>query len=129
MKYGQLKEQRNDASSYRDGFLTKGHGKVKARKSNKWVSQGNYANNTYVVDEIKNRQLMWYGHVQGMPETRIPKRAISWKPLGRRKSGIPRSWEEGIDKIMQERNLGSVMWRDRLALENVLCYKPINLLL
>ena len=35
-----------------------------------------------VVGEIKNRQLMWYGNVQKMSETQIPKQVINWKPSG-----------------------------------------------
>ena len=49
-----------------------------------------------------------------MPETRIPKQVIKWKHLGRRKHRrLRRSWQEGIDKIMQRRNLGDGMWRGR----------------
>ena len=29
------------------------------------------------VDEIKNRQFIWYEHVQRMPETRIPNQVIN----------------------------------------------------
>ena len=58
------------------------------------------------MDEVKNRQLMWYGHVQRMPEIRISKQVINRKPSGSRKPGRPRrSWQEDKDKIMQERNL------------------------
>ena len=40
-----------------------------------------------IVDETKNR------HVQGMPETRIPKRVINWKPPRRKKPGrLGRNW-------------------------------------
>ena len=65
-------------------------------------------------DEIKNGQFMWYGHVKRMPETRIPKQVINWKPLGRRKlQRSRRSGQEGTDKIIQERNLGDYMRRER----------------
>ena len=69
-----------------------------------------------IVDDIKNSQLIWYGHVQRMAEIRIPKQIINWKPAGRRKPGRPRrSWQEGIDTFMEERSLGDGAWRDRQA--------------
>ena len=49
-----------------------------------------------------------------MSETWIPRQVTHWKYLGRRKSGRPRrSLQEGMDKIMQERNFGDDMWTDR----------------
>ena len=68
-----------------------------------------------IVDEIKNRQLIWYGHVERMPETMFPSQGINWKPPGRRKPGRPRrNWQQHMDKIMRERNLRNDMWRIRL---------------
>ena len=68
----------------------------------------------YVIVDETNRKLTWYGDVERMPETQIPKLVINWKPTRRRKFGIPRSsWEEDINKIIQERNLGDDTWRDR----------------
>ena len=33
-----------------------------------------------IEDEIKNGKLIWYGYVERMPETRIPKQIINYKP-------------------------------------------------
>jgi len=48
-----------------------------------------------IVDDIQDKQLVWFGHVQRMPETRIPKQVIQWKPGGRRKRGRPKKgWRD-----------------------------------
>ena len=56
------------------------------------------------------------------------------EPPGRRKHVRSRkSWQEGIDKIIQKRNLGDDMWNDSqnggVASDDVLRYEPTNLLL
>lgn len=33
-----------------------------------------------IVDDIKIKQLKWYGHVQRMPEERLPKQILKWTP-------------------------------------------------
>ena len=38
-----------------------------------------------LLDNIKTKQLQWYGHVQRMEEGRLPKEVTKWRPLGRRK--------------------------------------------
>ena len=38
-----------------------------------------------LLDNIKTKQLQWYGHVQRMEEGRLPKEVIKWRPTGRRK--------------------------------------------
>ncbi|KAF2902316.1 hypothetical protein ILUMI_03870 [Ignelater luminosus] len=38
-----------------------------------------------ITDEIRTKQLIWYGHVQRMSEERLPKQILQWKPHGRRK--------------------------------------------
>ena len=38
-----------------------------------------------LLDEIKTKQLQWYGHVQRMEEGRLPEEDIRWRPPGRRK--------------------------------------------
>ena len=70
---------------------------------------------TYTIMDEINRQLIWYGHMQRIIETRIPKQVINGKPFWGRKTGRPRrrSWQEGMDKIIQGRNLGDYMRRDR----------------
>jgi hypothetical protein len=46
---------------------------------------------------ITPKQLIWYGHVERMDPTRLPKIMINWKPEGRRNRGRPRrNWKCGI---------------------------------
>ena len=50
-----------------------------------------------ILDEITRKQLIWYGHVETMDQTRLPKTMINWKPEGRKKRGRPRrTWKDGI---------------------------------
>ena len=52
-----------------------------------------------LLDDIKTKQLQWYGHVQRMKEGRLPKEVIKWRLPGRRKRGRPKlTWAEGIRK-------------------------------
>ena len=43
-----------------------------------------YAADT-LLDKITRKQLIWYGHVERMDPTRLPKIMIKWKPEGREK--------------------------------------------
>ena len=45
--------------------------------------------------EISRKQLIWYGHVERMDPTRLPKIMIHWKPEGRKKRGRPRRTKLG----------------------------------
>jgi hypothetical protein len=50
-----------------------------------------------VLDEITRKKLIWYGHVERMDPTRLPKMMIHWKPEGRKKREHPRrTWKDGI---------------------------------
>jgi len=54
-----------------------------------------------LLDDIKTKQLQWYGHVQRMGEGILPKEVMKWSPLGRRKRGRPKlTWAEGIRGLM-----------------------------
>jgi hypothetical protein len=39
-----------------------------------------------ILDEITRKQLIWYGHVERMDPTRLPKIMINWKTEGRKKN-------------------------------------------
>jgi len=53
-----------------------------------------------LLDDIKTKQLQWYGHVQRMEEGRVPKEVMKWSPSGRRKRGKPKlTWVERIRGI------------------------------
>ena len=43
-----------------------------------------------LLEDIKTKQLKWYGHVQRMEEGRLPKKVMKWSPPGRRKRGRPK---------------------------------------
>ena len=59
-----------------------------------------------LLDDIKTKQLQWYGHVQRMDEGRLPKEVMKWRPPGRRKRGRPKlTWVEGIRGLMGEKGL------------------------
>jgi len=56
---------------------------------------------TSLSDDIKTKQLQWYGHVQRMEEGRLPKDVMKWSPPGRRKRDRPKAtWAEGIRGLM-----------------------------
>ena len=58
-----------------------------------------------LLEDIKTKQLQWYGHVQRTEEGRLPKEVLEWRPSGRRKRGRPKlTWAEGIRGMMGERD-------------------------
>ena len=53
-----------------------------------------------------NIKFIWYGHVERMDPTRLPKIMIQWKPEGRKKRGRPRrTWKDGIYTALNGRDL------------------------
>ena len=67
-----------------------------------------------LLDDIKTKQLQWYGHVQRMEEGRLPKEVMKWSPPGRRKRGRPKlTWAEGIRGLMEEKGLMEEDWNGR----------------
>jgi len=67
-----------------------------------------------LLDDIKTKQLQWYGHVSKMEEGRLPKEVMKWRPPGRRKRGRPkRTWADGIRGLMGEKELMEDDWNDR----------------
>ena len=55
-------------------------------------------------DNIKTKQLQFYGHVQRMEEARLPKDVMKWSQPGRRKRGRPKfNWAEGIRRLIGEK--------------------------
>ena len=66
-----------------------------------------------LLDDIKTKQLQWYGHVQRMEEGRLPKEIIKWRPPVSRKRGISKlTWAEGIKGLMGEKGLMEEDWND-----------------
>lgn len=67
-----------------------------------------------LATDIERQQLMWYGHVQRMDDTRLPKQIMQWIPQHRRKRGRPKkTWNEGVTRAMSARNLSEGQWNDR----------------
>ena len=53
------------------------------RKTNEFI-RGKMDAQDMILDDITRRQLIWYGHVERMDPTRLPKIVIHWKPEGRK---------------------------------------------
>ncbi|XP_045466796.1 uncharacterized protein LOC123675482 [Harmonia axyridis] len=67
-----------------------------------------------IMDGIERKQLIWYGHVQRMGQSRLPKITMEWIPNMRRRRGRPRkNWMEEIRNAMRDRNLQAGQWKDR----------------
>ena len=67
-----------------------------------------------ILDDITQKQLIWYGHVERMDPTRLPKIMTHWKPEGRKKRGCPRrTWKDGIYTAMNGRDLRMGKWNNR----------------
>jgi len=80
------------------------------RKTNEYIREKMKAQDT-ILYEITRKQLIWYGHVERMDPTRLPKIMINWRPEGRKKRGLPRrTWKDGIYTAMSERDLRMGEW-------------------
>jgi len=67
-----------------------------------------------IINIIEQKRLQWYGHVERMPEERIPKLIMDWIPRERRKRGRPRkTWMEGVQAAITTRNLEPDQRRNR----------------
>lgn len=58
-------------------------------------------------DDIKTKHLVWYGHVQQMPDERIPKQMITWMPPGKREEEV---WEK-VGEGGKDKELRQTYWR------------------
>ena len=67
-----------------------------------------------IVHDIKTRQLVWYGHVRRMADSRLPRKVFDWVPPGRRRRGRPvKGWREGVEGEIRRCNLPDDLWEDR----------------
>jgi hypothetical protein len=67
-----------------------------------------------ILDDITQKQLIWYGHFERMDQMRLPKIMISWKPKGRKKRVCPRrTWIDWIYTVKSERGLRMGEWNNR----------------
>jgi hypothetical protein len=83
------------------------------RKTNEYIREEMEAPDK-ILYEITRKKLTWYGHVERMDQTRLPKIMINWKPEGREKQGRPRrTWKDGIYTAMSEKRLRMDEWNKR----------------
>src|SRR5215475_11547170 len=51
--------------------------------------------------KVKSHRLIWFGHVQRMPDTRTVKKIFNWKPLTKRSQGRPKyRWEDNFTQVI-----------------------------
>lgn len=85
------------------------------RITNEEIRQKMHAQDT-IIDRIERNGLVWFGHLMRMDDNRWPKKLFRWVPPGKKKRGRPRrSWNEGIRRAMNERNLDEEMAQNREA--------------
>jgi len=83
------------------------------RKPNEYI-RGKMDAQDMLFDDVTRKQLIWYGHVERMDPTRLPKIMIHWKPEGGKKRDRPRrTWKDGICTAMNERDLRMGEWNNR----------------
>jgi hypothetical protein len=83
------------------------------RKTNEYI-RGKMDAQHMILNEITRKKLIWYGHVERMDPTGLPKITIQWKPEGGIKRGRPRrTWKYGIYTVMSERDLRLDGWNNR----------------
>lgn len=59
-----------------------------------------------IVEEVRVKQLKWYGHVRRMTIERLPNQILDLIHAGRRKrERIRKSWRVNINREMHERGL------------------------
>ena len=67
-----------------------------------------------LLDDIKTKQLKWYGHVQRMEEGRLPKKVMKWSPPGRKnEEDLKLPGRNGLEDCWGEKGLIEEDWNDR----------------
>jgi len=83
------------------------------RETNEYI-RGKMDSQDMILDDITREQLIWYGHVERMDPTRLPRTMIHWKPGRRKQRSRPRrTWKDGIYTAMNERDLRMGEWNSR----------------
>jgi hypothetical protein len=59
------------------------------RKTNEYI-RGKMDAQDMILNGISRKQLIWYGHVERMDPSRLPKIMTHWKPEGRKQRSRPR---------------------------------------
>ena len=70
-----------------------------------------------IIEKLRVNRWRWYGHVLRMPEGRIPKQAMGWKPKDTWQRTIQRDMtEKGLDRADVEARAGDRdAWRKFVA--------------
>jgi hypothetical protein len=83
------------------------------RKMNEYI-RGKMDAQDMILDDITQRKLIWYRHVERMDPTRLPRIMIYWKSEGRKQRGRPRrTWKDEIYIAMNEIDQRMGEWNNR----------------
>ncbi|XP_023231995.1 uncharacterized protein LOC111631892 [Centruroides sculpturatus] len=67
-----------------------------------------------VLEEIKRKQLIWFGDVKRMSDERLPKMSMEYNPQKRKKRGRPRqTWYDGVKLACSEKGIKEEWCMDR----------------
>ena len=59
-----------------------------------------------ITEKLRMTRWRWFGHVLRMPEQRISKHTLRWRPTGRRRVGKPEgTWQRTIQKYITSKAL------------------------
>jgi len=59
-----------------------------------------------IINYVKAQRLIWFGHINRMPETSIVERIHKWKPFKGRPAGWPKSrWEDDVRNDLKKMKL------------------------
>ena len=57
-----------------------------------------------IIEKLRVNRLRWFGPVLRMPDHRIPKQALRWRPAGRRRVGRPKdTWQGTFQRYLTEK--------------------------
>jgi hypothetical protein len=85
------------------------------RKTNEYIRGKMDAQDTrMILNKITRKQLIWYGHVERMDPTHLPKIMIHWEPERRKNEAVPKEpGRRETHTAMNERDLKMSEWNNR----------------
>jgi len=94
--------------------------RIRRIKTNKELEE--LINHLSIINYVKAKRLIWFGHINRMPETRIVRKIYKWKPSTSRPVGGPKfRWEDGVRDDLRKVEL--IKWveqvQDRLKWKDV----------
>ncbi|XP_050509456.1 uncharacterized protein LOC126886518 [Diabrotica virgifera virgifera] len=67
-----------------------------------------------IVGIVKSQRLRWLGHIQRMPNTRLPKKILTGGIGGKKKKGRPKTrWKKDVEKDIEELKITN--WKNKAA--------------